>query len=160
MKLGQLIAATIALVKAGATAGTTTTYTTTAAVVAMIAGVFASSFGTKTNQATPTTDGRTGAAFPVVAKNKGTVLVWGFTADATVKLLQGSIENLDVATGGFKTYPQFPEVPDTIVPFAYTLIQNGDTGSNWTAGASNWDATGITDTWVDIGVLPARPVGA
>lgn len=157
MRLNSLSAITCALAKAGLTAGTTNTYTTTAAVATVFKGKFGTAFGTKTNQATPTTDYRTGAAFTALAINEGCVFVWGCIADGTVKVVQGSIEDLDSNTGAFKVAPQFPSIPDLMCPFGYVVIQNDSTGSAWTFGSSNWTATGITDTWVDVMVLPDRP---
>ena len=144
--------------KAALVAGTTTTYTTTVAFDHAIDGKWGTQFATKTNQATPTTDARTGATFTALAASKGSVYVWCTTAGGTVKVLEGSIESLDAANE-FKVAPQFPVVPDTLVPFGYTVIENGSTGSSWTFGAGNWTATGLVDTFVDVaGVLPARPV--
>jgi len=160
MRLSSLSAATMALGKAGLTAGTTTTYTTTAAIDIAIKGKFGTAFGTKSNQATPTTDLNTGAAFVAQAINKGCVYVFGCIADATVKAVQGPIYSLDADTGDFldQTAPQFPPIPDTMCPFGYVVIKNDSTGSAWTFGSSNWAATGITDTFTDVMVLPDRPV--
>jgi hypothetical protein len=157
MRLGNLNALNMAFSKVGLTAGTTTTYTTTVATDFIVNGVFGTQFGTKTNQATPTTDWNTAAAFTALAVNKGSVFVWGCIAAGTVKVCQGSVEDLD-ASGNFKVAPKFPAIPDTMVPFGYFVVKNDSTGSTWTFGSSNWTATGITVTATNVALLPPRPV--
>ena len=148
---------TMCLSKVGLAAGTTSTYTTTVATDFIINGKFGTQFGTKTNQATPTTDLNTGAAFPAVAVNKGCAIVFGVIAAGTIVAVQGEIEALDPNGGEFIVAPSFPSIPDTMCPIGYVIIQNGSTGSAWTLGSSSWGATGITDTFVDIAMMPDRP---
>ncbi len=148
---------TMCFAKVGLIAGTTTTYTTTVATDFIINGKFGTQFGTKTNQATPTTDHRTGESFPVVAINKGVAIVFGVIAAGTVVAVQGAIEALDPTGGEFIVAPDFPSIPATMAPIGYVIVQNGSTGSDWTLGSSSWGATGITDTFVNVGLMPDRP---
>ena len=159
MRHGILATGTQCFAKVGLTTGTTTTYTTTVATDFVIKGTFGTQFGTKSNQATPTTDVNTSAAFPALAVSKGSVYVWGTVAAGTVVVAGGSVEDLD-ASGNFKVYPKFPSIPDTMCPFGYYVIKNGLTGSAWTFGSSNWTATGITATSASVSFLPDRPVAA
>ena len=156
LSVNGLVAATQVFTKPGLAAGTTTTYTVANAFDYTIKGKFGTQFGTKTNQATPTTDAVTGAAFPVIGDDKGAVLVWATNSSGAVQLMQGEIEDLDAASGEFIVAANFPNVPDTLCPFGYTVIQN-QSGSDFTVGSTNWGTAGITDTFVDIGTLPSRP---
>ena len=149
--------ATMCFSKVGLIAGTTSTYTTTVATDYIINGKFGTQFATKTNQATPTTDFNTGLVFPALAVNEGVALVFGTIAAGTVVLLQGEIEALDPTGGEFIIAPDFPAIPNTMVPFGYVILQNGSTGSAFTVGSSSWAATGMVDTFVDIGMMPDRP---
>lgn len=148
---------TQSFVKTGLIAGTTTTYTTTVATDFIINGKFGTQFAVKTNQATPTTDLRTGAAFPALAASEGVAIVFGVIAAGTVVAVQGGIQTLDSTSGEFIVAPSFPSIPATMCPIGYVIVQNGSTGSAWTLGASNWTATGVTDTWVNVAMLPDRP---
>ena len=148
---------TMSFVKTGLTAGTTSTYTTTVATDFIINGKFGTQFATKTNQATPTTDHRTGVAFPTVQINQGTVIVFGVVAAGTVVACQGSIEDLDPSSDEFIIAPSFPSIPVTMAPIGYVIVTNDSSGDPWTFGSDNWTATGITDTFVNIGMMPDRP---
>jgi hypothetical protein len=106
--------------------------------------------------ATPTTDGRTGAAINLTA-NYGTVVVWAVNSAGTVSVYQGGEEALDSA-GNFKVAPAFPALPDSVAPFAYTIHKAAsNTSGTWTFGSSNWNTTGLTHTVVDVMQLPSRP---
>lgn len=144
--------------KAGAAVGTTTTTSFTANPLAYAINGKHLTKATVTNGATPTTDVNTGAAFPSVAANKGTVLVFGYNAAGTLQVAQGSIEDLD-ASGNFLQAPEFPAIPDGMCPYAYFIVQVGSTGSAWVCGSSNFAGppTGVTFTIVDIAELPNRP---
>jgi len=83
--------------------------------------------------------------------------VLGLDSGGNIKAMQGPIITLDAA-GNFQSAAEFPVVPDTIAAFAYIVCKNGSTGSAWTFGTSNWNATGMTATPVSIFGLPARPV--
>jgi hypothetical protein len=150
-----------------AASGAATTWSTTGATLYCIKGE-ASSTAAASGAASPTTDigkltaagaQQTFASQPLAA-NTGTVFLWMYdgtgTAATAVRVAQGSVEPLD-ASGAFINAPQFPIAPDNLCAFAYTVIRNGSTGSNWTFGTSNWNATGITLAHQDIMTLPGRP---
>jgi len=145
--------------KTVAVAGTTSTVTTSNATDFVIDGKFGTQLAALTNQATPTTDFLTGAAFPALAVNQGCAIVLGTTiaGGTTVKAVQGGIQDLDSTSGEFVIAPSFGSIPKEMCPFAYIIIQNGSTGSAWTFGTTSFGATGITDTFVDVAVLPSRP---
>lgn len=149
--------ATICIAKAGLTAGTTSTYTTAAATGGSVGGKFVTALAAQTNTATPTTD-YNGDAFTALAASEGCVFVFSLIAAGTIAIHQGPVESLD-ASGNFKIAPAFPDDLDleTYMPFGYVVVKNGSTGSAWTFGASNWTATGITDTYTDVTTLPLRP---
>lgn len=105
---------------------------------------------------TPTADGTTAAAINLTA-NYGTVVVWGINAAGTVSVYQGSEEALD-SSGDFIVAPSFPNLPDTVAPFAYTIHKAGSTTvGTFTFGSSNWNSTGLTHAVVDVMQLPSRP---
>lgn len=142
--------------------GTTSTYTTTVTTAASFKGRFGTTLGAQTNTATPTTDGVTGAAFPALAANQATVLVFGITEAGAIKMCQGSIVDTDTGVtttaGAFRLAPQFPTLPDTICPIAYGLVRTSPTGSAFTSGTTSWTASGITaSTFKNISCLPDRP---
>lgn len=150
---------TICTEKAGLTAGTTTTYTTANATGGSIGGKFATALAAQTNTATPTTQGDS-SAFTAVAASQVSVFVFCLVAAGTIAVFQGSVEDLD-AGDSVDLRPEFPNIDlETYMPFGYVVIVNSSAGSDWTFGASNWTATGITDTFTDVTVLPARPVAA
>lgn len=143
-------------------AGTTSTYTTTVTTNACINGKFTTALTAQTNTASPTTDAVTGAAFVALTANQATVLVWGLTAGGAIQLAQGSIvpteTGVTTTAGAFINAPQFPVIPDTMVPIAYCLVRTSPTGSAFTAGTTSWTASGITtSTFVNVHTLPARP---
>jgi hypothetical protein len=150
---------TMSFTKTNAVAGTTSTVTTTVATDFIINGKFGTQLDILTNQATPTTDLGTEIAFPALAINEGCAIVLGtLTAGGTtLRAVQGEIEALDADGGEFIVAASFPQVPDTMCPFAYIIIKNGSTGSAWTFGTTSFGATGITDTFVDIAIMPDRP---
>jgi hypothetical protein len=113
------------------------------------------------SSATPTTDAVTGAAFVAVPANYGSVFVLcldgsSSTFATALKVVQGSVVALDSA-GNFVVAPQFGTIPDTLCPVSYIVVKNGSTGSNWTFGTSNWNATGITLGIQDVMTLTGRP---
>lgn len=156
MQSNLLNAITQALSKAGIVAGTTSTYTTTVATAGTIEGKFATALAAQTNTATPTTDAN-GDAFTALAASQGCVFVVGTTLAGAIAVVQGGVEALDTEDGSFVVAPSFPDIPSDFMPFAYVIIKAGSTASAWTFGASNWTATGIIDTFVDIGTMPDRP---
>lgn len=105
---------------------------------------------------TPTTDATTAAAFVALAASQGCVFVVGLDSSGNWKASQGGVQTLD-SSNSFVIAPQFPAVPDTICPIAYIVCKNGSTGSAWTFGTSNWNATGMTTAAVGVCTLPDRP---
>ena len=145
-----------------AASGAATTWSTTGATLYCIKGK-AYTTSAASSAASPTSDGSLGTTFAsnTLAANQGTVFVWCYdgsstTAATAIKVCQGSEESLD-ASGNFIKAPDFPGIPDTLCPFAYTVVKNGSTGSAWTFGTSNWNATGITLAHQDVMTLPGRP---
>jgi hypothetical protein len=139
--------------------GTNASYTTTVTASGVIDGEFVTGLTAQTNAALPTTDVNTAAAFPGLLRSQGTVLVWGQNAAGTTQIAQGTIEKLDTA-GNFVNNPQFPPIPDTMMPFAYQVIKAGLTASatvKLVPGVDNWNSTGYTNSITPIAILPARP---
>lgn len=144
-----------------AASGAATTWSTTGATLYCINGK-AFSTAAAAGAASPTSDtvkGTTFASLPL-AINTGTVFLWVYdgtgTAATAVRVAQGSVEALDTS-GAFINAPQLPTPPDNRCAFAYTVVRNGATGSNWVFGTSNWNATGITVAHQDLMTLPGRP---
>lgn len=153
--INQPAGMTASFAKAGLTAGTTSTYTTTAATVCAIGGKFATALSAQTNTATPTTQGDS-SAFTALAASQISVFVYCVVAAGTIAVFQGSVEDMAVDT--VIRAPLFPSLDlETYCPFGYVIVKNGSTGSAWTYGSSNWTATGVTDTYTDVFVLPNRP---
>lgn len=106
---------------------------------------------------TPTTDTNTGATMVALGKSKGCVFVLGLDASANIVAFQGPVVDID-ASGTFKDAPEFPFISDLYAPFAYIVVKAGATSSgSWAFGSSNWDATGVTATPVDIVAICDRP---
>lgn len=143
--------------KAGLAVGTTTTLTTANAQEFEIIGKAYKKAATS-NEATPTTDFITGAAFVGVQANKGCVFLIGRDVSGNLKAAQGQIVDLD-ASGSFILGPWFPPPSNDIAPIGYILVKCGSTASTWTFGSSNFAGppTGVTFTIVDCQEHPARP---
>lgn len=139
--------------------GAETVHDTTVTINYMINGVIYQKSAI-TNGTTPTTDGNTSSTFTAVGADKICVFVWGLNSSGTVSVYQGEIEDVDGDTDTAKVYPQFPSIPNDICPFAYTVIQTTGAASDFAFGTGNWNATGVTATTKNIGVVPARPVNA
>lgn len=137
-------------------AGTTTTITTTGAMVYAIDGK-AYTTAALTNQAHPTTDANTGAAFVGIPIGYGAVLVYGLNTSKALVCAQGPLVALD-SSYNFTVAPQFPAIPQGFCPIGYMTIKAGSGSSTWTAGTSNQaSATGITYARQDVALgLPAR----
>lgn len=158
MQAKDLFGATFVAVKAGLTgiSGAATTYSTSATTLQYAVQGKGFTKAQVSGGATPTTDAVTAAAIALTA-NFGCVVVWGLNAAGTVQVIKGATEALDSA-GNFINPPQFPSVPSTFCPIAYTLHKAGSTTvGTWTFGVSNWNATGLTHVVVDTLVLPDRP---
>lgn len=149
----------------GLTAGTTTTYTIGTAFVHAIKGK-SNSKGTASNATTPTTDGNTGAAFTAVPAGSssacyGCVFVWAVNLSDTVTVYQGTITPTTIAADGANTSfivnPQFPSIPDTVCPFAYTVVRVGSSGAAFTMGSTSLaSGSNIYVAHQDIASLPDR----
>lgn len=148
-------------------AGTTSTYSCTTTTCISIRGK-RTLVAAASNTVTPTTDAVTAAAFVPVTASKGCIFVLCYdgtsaTAATAIKVVQGSLYDLDGATDGatalFLTPPNFPYVPDTLCPFAYLVTKVGASGSTWTFGTSNLTGppSNVLHTFVDVTVLPDRP---
>jgi hypothetical protein len=154
---------TMGLVNPALVKGTNKSYTTTVTSAGIINGKYATALTAQTNQAVPTTDAKTGAAFVALTTQQATVVVMGQNAAGAIKACQGTIvpTALGVTTtpGDFIAYPQFPTLPDDFIPFGYALVRTAPSMSTtWTFGTDNWAATGVTTTeFVQCAVLPARP---
>ena len=141
--------------------GAETVHDTTVLLNFCINGKAYTKSGTNADQATPTTDYNTGAAFPTLtgvasAGGQGTVVVWAYNSSGTVKCMMGSVETLDAA-GSFKNAPQFPSIPNDVCPFAYQVLKHYAQGTSVTFGTSNWNTSGFTNAIVNVLTLPSRP---
>jgi hypothetical protein len=157
MQSQQFIGGNLVLTKAGLTglSGAATTFTIGTAIVYALYGKLASK-STVSGGTTPTTDAVTGAAITLKA-GYGTNVLWCLDSSGNVKVVQGSTELLD-ASGAFQfAAPQFANLPDTLVPFAYCVLKNAATGTLFTFGTSNWNQSGMTITVSDIMAVPNRP---
>lgn len=130
-------------------AGTTSTISTTNAITGAIRGK-GYTHAAYTNQATPTTDANTGAAFVGVKKGYGSVFVYGINAAGTLLCAQGEVIALDTSSSTYtwKQKPQLPALPDDFLPFGALTILAGSTAdatTGWVQGTSNQaSVTGIT----------------
>jgi len=151
------ISLTLCLSKVTLAAGTTTTISTTGTTTYGIQGK-AYTKAAITNGATPTTDAATGAAFPAITANNGTVIVIGLDSAGAIKACQGTTQALDVS-GAFIQAPLMPNVPDTMCPIGYIIFKGGSTlVGTWTFGTNNLSSvTGATYTFVDLIGMPFRP---
>lgn len=142
--------------KAGLAAGTTTTFTTANAIDYCIDGE-AYTYPAQTNTATPTTDSNTGLAFVGVPINKGSLFVFGVSEGGTLKVVQGTVEDLD-AGANFMKAPEYPPLPSDFCPFGELIIKVASNGSTWTFGSSNQaSVTGVTYIRNDLMMLKSRP---
>jgi hypothetical protein len=130
--------------------GAETVYDTTVAITYCIQGE------AQTAKAA-VTDSATGSAAATLTANKGRVVVWALSAGGTVVCYHGKNTDLDTS-GNFVTAPQFPDVPDTVAPFAFQVLKAGSTAGTITFGTSNWNATGFTNSITNVILgLPNRP---
>ena len=77
-------------------------------------------------------------------------------------LAQGSIEATEVGVtttvGAFIRAPLFPSLPDDFCPIGYQLVRVSPTGAAFTAGTTQWAASGITCGVIkNVATLPGRP---
>ncbi len=160
----QLVPITANFVKAGSLAGSTNTFTTTAGTQCAIKGKFGTQLGVLTNSATtPTTDAVTGATFVTIPINYCAAVVFGINAAGTLIAAQGPLEKTEVGVtttvGAFINPPQFPVIPDTMCPFAYTIVRVAPSGTTgFILGSTQWAASSMScTTFKDISTLPERP---
>lgn len=139
-------------------AGTTSTVSTTAAITGYVAGASYTA-AALSNTATPTTDLNTGAAFPSLSANQGTIVVLGINSAGALKAVQGSIVALDSAAA-FIVAPQPPTIPDGFLPFGTIVLKAGSTlVGTWTFGTNNLSSvTGMTYSFKDVTGALGRPV--
>lgn len=162
MNLRNPRGATMSFASAALVKGTNKSYTTTVTTNAIINGKFATALTAQTNQAVPTTDHATGAAFVAQTDDTACCYVMGINAAGTIKACQGPIVPTEVGVtttaGAFINPPPFPSLPDDFVPLAYTIVRAAPSASSWTFGTDNWAATGVTTLeFVNVSVLPDRP---
>ena len=86
----------------------------------------------------------------------GTGVVRGFERHGQ-KVLRAELASA-MRPGNITDAPQFPVVPDTLTPFAYSTHRAASTVvGTWTPGGSSWNTTGMTSTPYNIAALPDRP---
>lgn len=158
LKHGKTYATSVSALTA---TGAETVHDTTVLLTFCINGKGYTKSGTNADQTTPTTDLNTGVAFPGLvgvasAGGQGAIVVWAYTSGGVVKCMMGGVETLD-ASGNFVRAPQFPAIPDTVCPFAYTVEKHYGQATTWTFGSSNWNVSGHSHAIVDVLELPDRP---
>lgn len=142
---------------AGMAAGTTTTLTTANAQLYSIKGKGYTKAATS-NEATPTTDAVTSAAFVALSAGNGSVFTICRDSAGALKVIQGSVEALDSA-GNFIRAPQFGPQTDTVCPIGYIVVKAKTGATTWTFGSSNLAGppSNVVIAYVDCFTLPARP---
>ncbi len=138
----------------------TATVDTTTAVQACVKGVFIAALGALTNQAlvpVSSLDGTTTITFKTLLNHQACVFIHCVNAAGEYKTLQGPIAELD-ASDTLIGAIEFGNVPDTLTPFGYTKVVAAAAATSFIPGTTNWDATGITSTAVNVSVLPTRPL--
>src|SRR5689334_13261290 len=110
---------TMGLVSPALVKGTNKSYTTTVTSAGIINGKYVTALTAQTNQAVPTTDAATGAAFVAMTTQKACVYVMGQNAAGAIQACQGSIEatalGITTTAGDFVVTPQFPRLPDDFI---------------------------------------------
>ncbi len=149
-------------VSANLSLGTTSTYTTTVTTTVSINGRFGTTLGAQTNTASPTTDARTGLAFPALAPNQAVALVWGINLAGAIQLCQGPITPTEIGVtttpGALILNPSYPMLPDDFAPLAYTVVRTAPNLATFIAGTTSWTAAGgVATTTRNVSQLPARP---
>lgn len=142
---------------AGLAAGATTTLTSANAVHYTIAGKGYTK-AAASNEATPTTDINTGAAFVALAAGKGSVFTVFRNTSGDLKVGQGTVVDLD-ALGNFVNNPWFCPVPSDHAPVGYILVKAKTGATTWTFGSSNLAGppSNVVITYVNAtGGMPAK----
>jgi len=135
--------------------GAETVYDTTVAIPFCIEGI-AFSRAAVTDGVMPLVD-HNAVTLVALAASEGCALFFLLNAAGTVSVMQGEVEALDADDDSFLVAPNFPDVPDGSVPFAYMILTNGAAGSTFTIGTSNWNATGMTVSIKNLMTVPERP---
>lgn len=102
-------------------------------------------------------DGVTPITATPLAASQACLILHCVNAAGAYKNLQGPIAPLN-ADDTLNGVLGFPNVPDTLTPFAYTKVFAGASSSGFIPGTTFWDATGVVSTVVNIATLPARPL--
>lgn len=140
-----------------------TVYDTTAAISYAIKGK-AYTKATVADGVTPTTDGNTLVALNTLScaavgseyVGEGCVVVWALNAAGTVSVYQSTVKALDI-DGNFPVAPEFPSIPDTVCPFAYSVIKaDGSAITEWAFGTDGWNDLNAPAV-VNVLVLPDTP---
>lgn len=131
--------------------GAATTYTATQFSFVLDGKVYLKA--TASGAATPTTEAAGGTL--VLANLYATVIVWAVDSGSTVKLYRGETVPVDAA-GNILDAPEFPALPDTVCPFAYTIHKNYS-GSSFTIGSTNWNTASTAHATQNVMFLPSRP---
>lgn len=152
----QNVPAQLCTTKAGMAAGTTTTLTTANTQIFSLRGKAYSKAGTS-NEATPTTDAVTGAAFLPISAGYGSVFVICRDSSGNLKVVQGQVAALD-ASNKFIVAPYFPPIPDALCPIGYITVLAGTGATTWTFGSSNLAGppSNVVINYVDCFTLPDR----
>lgn len=143
--------------KAGWAVGTTTTLSQVNAIQYEIVGVSYAKAAT-TNEATPTTDARTGVAFVSIGPNKACIYSLCRDASGNLKVIQGIPVDLD-PSGNSSLASSLNPMPEGMCVTGSVLVKAGSTASAWTFGSSNFSGppTGVTFSFMDHAGMPPRP---
>lgn len=146
------------------TTGGVATFTVATAVAGALNGEMkALGTGAKTIAFVDPDDGVTVATAPVIAAGEAQLILHCINSAGTYKNLAGG-KTTHTSTSGAtpKTIGglSFPNIPTTLLPFAYTIIYVGTSSAvSVTPGTTLWNAdANIRFKNVDINTLPSRPL--
>lgn len=146
--------------KAGLAVGSTTTLTTANAQECAIQGEAVKKAATS-NEATPTTDYFTGAAFTGIRAGQAGVFTICRNAAGDMKVIQGQI--VDLVNGDIVLGPWYGPDHKDLAPIGSVLVKCATGASTWTFGSSNFSGppSNVTFAFTDfVGGMPARPQAA
>jgi len=149
--------------------GAATTFSTSAFVASFRS--ILKSVGAVAGGASATTDIVTGKAFNALigggsvanAPGQGCVFLWLIKNDgSTMAVAQSNLVALDAQDNFTWQPPNFPAVPDSFIPFAYSVIKakNAASAAGWLFGTNNWNVSGIGISVANLATLPDRLVVA
>lgn len=154
-----------------ATGGATATVQTTGAIVGCFGGVTRSRAALSAQSLAPTHDifGQANASLYAQPANSTVYYVLGVNAAGTVAVVQGTFAGQNLvppATAGVGALAQagtsfvgdgsIPSLPDGYAPFGLLKIVTG--AATFTPGTTNLNASNVTPTFWDIGLIPeGRP---